>query len=128
MYYFRRHRHKRPCRVQRQHFLFEPGRIAATILVAFLTYGTVALLSTRIFLFGRRAFLAAVVVGFLLRWGIDAAVISLADIGIELRIIGYIIPGLIAHEMRRQMIAHTLIALAVVAVVVKLILLLRYGV
>lgn len=108
-------------------YFFEPGRIAATLMVSFLTLGVLALLSNWMFLFGRRAFMAAVIVGFLLRWGVDVAVTSLQDVGIELRVIGYIIPGLIAHEFRRQGIVHTLCALAIVCAGVKLILLLRFG-
>jgi poly-gamma-glutamate biosynthesis protein PgsC/CapC len=107
--------------------LLQPGRILVTLVVAFLTLGVLRLLSQLVFIFGRRAFMAALVVGFLLRWGAETALLAVPETGVDVRVIGYIIPGLIAYEMSRQGVMATLRALAVVAVVTKLLLVLRYG-
>ena len=105
-------------------FLDQPTRILVTLLVALLTYFAVIILSNYIILYGRRRFLAMVLIGFLLKWLIEELIIKIPISGIELRSIGYIIPGLIANEMRRQGILPTLYSLAIVSVIVRLILLL----
>ena len=105
-------------------FLDQPVRILVTLAVALLTYFTVKILSNYIILYGRRRFLTMVLVSFLLKWLIEEMVIKMPIPGIELRSIGYIVPGLIANEMRRQGIFPTLYSLAIVSILVRLILLL----
>ena len=92
--------------------------------MAFLTYLVVIQLSNYVILYGRRRFLAMVLVSFLLKWLIEEIIIKMPISGIELRSIGYIIPGLIANEMRRQGIFPTIYSLAIVSILVRLILLL----
>jgi poly-gamma-glutamate biosynthesis protein PgsC/CapC len=105
-------------------FLDQPVRILITLAVALLTYFAVKILSNYIILYGRRRFLTMVLVSFLLKWLIEEIVIKMPISGIELRSIGYIIPGLIANEMRRQGIFPTIYSLAIVSILVRLILLL----
>ena len=105
-------------------FLDQPIRILVTLLVALLTYFIVSKLSNYIILYGRRRFLAMILIGFLLKWLIEEIIITIPISGIELRSIGYIIPGLIANEMGRQGIFPTLYSLAIVSIIVHLILLL----
>jgi poly-gamma-glutamate biosynthesis protein PgsC/CapC len=104
-------------------FLDQPIRILVTLLVALLTYFSVKILSNYIILYGRRRFLAMILIGFLLKWLIEEIIITMPIFGIELRSIGYIIPGLIANEMGRQGIFSTLYSLAIVSIIVRLILL-----
>lgn len=105
-------------------FLDQPIRILVTLLVALLTYFAVKILSNYIILYGRRRFLTMVLVSFLLKWLIEEIIIKMPISSIELRSIGYIIPGLIANEMRRQGIFPTIYSLAIVSILVRLILLL----
>jgi poly-gamma-glutamate biosynthesis protein PgsC/CapC len=105
-------------------FLDQPVRILITLAVALLTYLVVIQLSNYVILYGRRRFLAMVLVSFLLKWLIEEIIIKIPISGIELRSIGYIIPGLIANEMRRQGIFPTIYSLAIVSIIVRLILLL----
>jgi len=107
-------------------FLNQPLRILITLAIALLTYFIVILLSNYIIIYGRRRFFYMVVIGFLLKWLIEELIIKIPVSGIELRSIGYIIPGLIANEMRRQGIFPTFYSLAIVSVIVRLILLLFY--
>jgi len=105
-------------------FLDQPVRILVTLLVALLTYFAVIILSNYIILYGRRRFLAMVLIGFLLKWLIEEIIVTIPVSNLELRSIGYIIPGLIANEMRRQGIFPTIYSLAIVSIIVRLILLL----
>lgn len=105
-------------------FLNQPVRILITLAVALLTYLIVIQLSNYVILYGRRRFLTMVLVSFLLKWLIEEIIIKMPISGIELRSIGYIIPGLIANEMRRQGILPTIYSLAIVSILVRLILLL----
>ena len=105
-------------------FLDQPVRILVTLLVALLTYFAVKILSNYIILYGRRRFLTMVLVSFLLKWLIEEMIIKMPISGMELRSIGYIIPGLIANEMGRQGIFPTIYSLAIVSILVRLILLL----
>jgi len=104
-------------------FLDQPVRILVTLLVTLLTYYAVKMLSNYIILYGRRRFLAMILVGFILKWLIEGLIIRIPISGIGLQSIGYIIPGLIANEMRRQGIFPTLYSLAIVSIIVRLILL-----
>ncbi len=105
-------------------FLDQPVRILVTLLVTLLTYYAVKMLSNYIILYGRRRFLAMILVGFILKWLIEGLIIKIPISGIGLQSIGYIIPGLIANEMRRQGIFPTLYFLTIVSIIVRLTLLL----
>jgi len=105
-------------------FLDQPVKILVTLLVAFLTYYAVNMLSNYIILYGRRRFLSMILVGFLLKWLIEGLIIKMPVSGIEFQSIGFIIPGLIANEMKRQGIFSTLYSLTIVSIIVRLILLL----
>jgi len=105
-------------------FLTQPFRILVTLLIAFLVYFAVIFLSNYTILYGRRRFLATILLGFIFKWIIEEIIIKLPVSGIELQSIGYIIPGLMANEMRRQGVPPTLYSLAIVSTIVRLILLL----
>jgi len=57
-------------------FLDQPIRILVTLLVALLTYFAVKILSNYIILYGRRRFLAMVLVSFFLKWLIEEIIIK----------------------------------------------------
>lgn len=103
-------------------FLNQPARVGATCLVALLSYGLVVLLSRYVILFGQRRFLAAVLIGYILGWGLEMTLIQLPSLGQDFRIIGYIIPGLIANDMIRQGVWKTMISALTVAAIVRLVL------
>ena len=105
-------------------FLDQPIRILVTLLIALLTYFIISKLSNYMILYGRRRFLAMILIGFLLKWLVEEIIITMPISGIELRSIGYLIPGLIANEMRRQGILPTIYSLVIVSIIVRLLLLL----
>src|SRR5665648_491697 len=99
--------------------------IGIGIVVSFAFYEIVGLSPGGIVVPGYIAlFLAMILIGFLLKWLVEEIIITMPISGIELRGIGYIIPGLIANEMRRQGIFPTIYSLAIVSIFVRLILLL----
>ncbi len=109
--------------------LSHPLDVLLTITAAFLTFAIVHALSTLIIVYGRRRTVLMILVGYLI--GVLLRVFVVAPFEqvetIEFRLIGYIIPGLIAIWMDRQGIVETLSALLVAAVVVRLILILFVG-
>jgi poly-gamma-glutamate biosynthesis protein PgsC/CapC len=103
-------------------YLNEPFRILATIFIALVTFGVISLLANVLILYGRRRFLLAILVGFLLRGFTDWLQVQIPETGWDLHVIGYIIPGLIANEFFRQGVLKTILALTIVSITVFLIL------
>ncbi|MBO8142404.1 MAG: poly-gamma-glutamate biosynthesis protein PgsC [Firmicutes bacterium] len=105
-------------------FLDQPGRIASTLVAAVLTLGAVRLLSRVAIIYGRRKFAAMMLVGFIVNGLINEAVrLSggwLGPSGTDLRVIGFIVPGLLANEMHEQGIAATVAMALLSAVIVRL--------
>lgn len=127
--------------------LMQPINFILTILVALATFAIIRVLSSFTIIYGRRmtgiTILTAYVIGALLELAIGGGVaFQLAPIGaelvqgdsatdglnqiigepvfVELGVIGYIIPGLIALWFNRQGIMQTLSALIITSVLVRL--------
>ncbi len=99
-------------------FLEEPERIAGTLLAAWMTYGVYRLSCRRFILFGRRRFAFMVLVGGL--WALIWIEFfpALFPISLEFRVIGWVIPGLVANHFDRQGVLVTSAALVTVTVMV----------
>ncbi len=108
-------------------FIDQPGRITLTVVTALLTYYIVLFLSNHLILYGKRRFLSMVLISFIVKWLIESFLFQLPIVSVEIQSIGYIIPGLLANEMRRQGVCPTLLATAIVTILVRLVLyLLRF--
>jgi poly-gamma-glutamate biosynthesis protein PgsC/CapC len=118
-------------------YLNRPIDITLTIVAALLTYFAVHALSTFIIIYGKRRTVMMITIGYLVRGLMETIRFdtfdSLARLG-ELsgappayEVIGYVIPGLIAIWMDRQGVIETLSALVTSAVVVRLVLMLVFG-
>ena len=100
--------------------LDDPWRVAATVGLNLLTWGAVRLLSEHVILFGRRRFAVFIVVSFLLRW-LFGLVSAEAELPISAAVvIGYLVPGILAHEIDRQGAVKTLASMLLVAVCLRL--------
>ena len=99
-------------------YLTQPLVLLITLIAVLMTYYLVKILENIIILYGRRAFVAAVLIGFFLKWIFETQMLKLNWLTYDLAIIGYIIPGLMAHEMRKQGIVATVLSCTVVSVVV----------
>ena len=92
----------------------------AGTIARLLTWGAVRLLSEHVILFGRRRFAVFIVVSFLLRW-LFGLVSAEAELPISAAVvIGYLVPGILAHEIDRQGAVKTLSAMLLVAICLRL--------
>jgi gamma-polyglutamate biosynthesis protein CapC len=104
-------------------YLDQPARLAATIAVASLTWCTVRFgLARLVVLYGRRRFAVTVLTGYLLNAALEQLVLVLPTASLELRAIGYIVPGLIANTALSQGLVVTLGMTFLVAALVRLVL------
>ena len=98
----------------------QPYRVLTTLLIAVVTCLVVKLLQHWIILFGRRRFMITVLLSIFLAQLIEHSFVFLVAIPQDMRIIGYIIPGLIANDMEKQGIFKTIIMVVVIAGIIWL--------
>ena len=118
-------------------YLNRPVDIVLTIMASLACYLVVHSLSTFIIIYGKRRTVLMIVVGYLVRGLMEQIpfyasdpllrIANLTETPSEFSVIGYVIPGLIAIWMDRQGVLETLAALVTSAVVVRLILMLVFG-
>jgi poly-gamma-glutamate biosynthesis protein PgsC/CapC len=108
--------------------LVDPLKVIMTLLVAYLTYLVVRLMSSFTIVYGRRRTVLMILVGFILGAFVRNYVsLEMEAFEIELTIIGYIIPGLIAIWIDRQGIVETFSTLIIASVMVRIMLVLING-
>ena len=106
----------------------EPLRVLGTLACALLTLGLLKLLSRYTLIYGRRRIVVAILIGFVFgALSRDLLLIRYRDVPIDMRTIGYVIPGLIANWMERQGVIQTLCVMMTTAVLVRLLLMLIGG-
>ncbi|MCX6844140.1 MAG: poly-gamma-glutamate biosynthesis protein PgsC [candidate division WOR-3 bacterium] len=102
--------------------LTEPARVIATILVALATFLIIKLLSRVMLVFGRRMLLLGVLVGYLLGYVTKIVpTLTIASLHLDVSVIGYVIPGLLAYWMNRQGVVETISTMLIAAVLTRLI-------
>ena len=99
----------------------QPYRLFATLLLSVITCLIVKLLQHKIILFGRRRFMLTVLLGIFLAKVFELSFFYIADVNQDMRIIGHIIPGLIANDMEKQGILKTLLMVITLAGIIWLI-------
>ncbi len=102
------------------YFFHEPTRIASTLVIAVAIALVVRLLQHFIILYGRRRFALSLVLSLISVWLLDKSAILFSSYGMDFRMIGYIVPGLIASDMEKQGILKTLITILAITVVIRL--------
>jgi poly-gamma-glutamate biosynthesis protein PgsC/CapC len=108
--------------------LTRPLDVALTVGAGFLTFAIVHTLSSFVIVYGRRRTVLMILIGYLVGMLVRWTTGSFGSIGgIELEVVGFIIPGLIAIWLDRQGIVETLAALLTASVVVRLILVVVVG-
>lgn len=94
-------------------FFRTPLRIAATFAAAFAAYAVYRLVSRRFILFGKRRFVAMILLGTLAAFALQRLVPLVPLAAPDLRAIGWVIPGLLANSFERQKpVATSVLALA----------------
>lgn len=102
--------------------LDRPAALGGFLVVALATHGIVLALGTQLMLFGTRRFTVTLLTGMTLSVVAQMTLPLIALSPIEWAGLGYIVPGLLAHQFDRQGIAPTLAVLAIAAGIVRVIL------
>jgi len=92
-----------------------PLRLLATLAAALLTLAVYRFLARRLILFGRRRFVLMVLTGALLSQAWFLLLPRLFPAPLELRVIGWVIPGILASNLARQKFWPTLASTAAVS-------------
>ena len=92
-------------------FLEEPLRIVTTLVL---------LISRATILYSRRRFMVTMLLSLIFAWIIEQALLRMALIPQDIRIIGHVVPGLIANDMYKQGVFKTLLGVLTSAAIVRL--------
>jgi poly-gamma-glutamate biosynthesis protein PgsC/CapC len=97
-------------------YLNQPWRPLSTLAVAFLTLLIYRLVARYFILFGRRRFVLMILVGAFLGQAWSLALPHLLAEPVGLRVIGWVVPGILASCLERQKIVPVLSSLVFVSV------------
>ena len=106
-------------------YLHDPFRVIMTFAIALATFFIIQGLSKVILIYGKRRLVFSLLIGFILGYLSRKWIIILPE-GLDLVVIGNIIPGLIANWMDRQGVVKTISVILITASIVQLILMLLY--
>ena len=106
-------------------YMDQPWRLVSTLVLAVVIYLITMGLQKIIIIYGRRRFMVTVLLSLIGTWLLEKGLYgNLGSLELDIRVVGFIIPGLIANDMFKQGILRTLLGVSVLAIVVKLLLLL----
>lgn len=103
------------------YYFHEPSRLISTAVVAVVICLVVKLLQHVLILYGRRRFALSLVLSLVFVWILEKTFFLYSNVAVDVRVVGYIIPGLIASDMEKQGILKTLGVLAAIALVIRLV-------
>lgn len=106
------------------YYIFDPYRIAVTIVVSLISLLIVKLISSQTILYGKRRFVLHIIVAILLTFLINAFGERFGIAYLTIPVIGFVIPGIISNEMNKQGMFKTLIGLFIVTGIISLLVLL----
>ena len=108
--------------------IHEPFRILGTVATALAKLGALRLVSRFALIYGRRRIVVAVLIGFAFgTLSRDLLLVHLDGTALDLRTIGYVIPGLMANWVERQGVGPTLCLMTTTAGLVRLLLVILNG-
>jgi len=105
-------------------FLEQPLRLLSTIILSSAIFLGLRVMQRFMIIYGKRRFMAAVLMSLAGTWIFEQLFFYANAINQDIRIVGYIVPGLIANDMLKQGPIKTIVMVLLVAVVVRLILML----
>ena len=106
----------------------EPFRILGTVATGLATLGVIKILSRYMLIYGRRRIVVALLVGFIFgALSRDYLLIRTEDATLDLRTVGFVIPGLMANWMDRQGVVPTACVMTTTTVLVRLLLMIING-
>jgi gamma-polyglutamate biosynthesis protein CapC len=108
--------------------LHEPLRLIGTLLVAYVTFLAIRLISRFMFVYGRRRMVIAILLGFIFGY-LSRQIISYEMLSADIRLeaIGFIIPGLVANWFERQGVIKTIATMMIAAPLVRILVILFTG-
>ena len=101
-------------------FVNQPSRLLGTLIAALLTFLCYKMVSRYLIIFGRRMFVFMVLVGALWTFFWIQVVPIVYPAALEFRVIGWVVPGLIANNFERQGVFPTTAGVVTVTVAVFL--------
>jgi len=107
-------------------YIHQPFQVIITLLVAVIVWAIIQILGKRVFLYGKRRIVLALILGFVFGF-LSRNFIFFSQDMVSLAVIGNIIPGLIANWMDRQGVIRTISVVILTAVMVKLAIILLFG-
>ena len=107
-------------------YLHQPFQVIITLLVAIIVWGIIQILGKKVFLYGKRRIVLALILGFFFGFLSRNFIFFVEDMA-SLAVIGNIIPGLIANWMDRQGVIRTTSVVILTAVMVKLSTIIIFG-
>jgi poly-gamma-glutamate biosynthesis protein PgsC/CapC len=99
----------------------QPLRIAGTIAAAFIAFLVYRLASHYLILFGKRRFVFLILISACLSFSVSYLLPMVFPVSVEMKMIGWVIPGLIANNFDRQGIVVTFSSMAIVLAVLLII-------
>ena len=106
-------------------YMNHPMRLVSTLVLAVVIYLITEGLQKVVIIYGRRRFMVVVLLSLIGTWAFEKGLYPLLSfLETDIRVVGFIIPGLIANDMFRQGVLKTVLGVSVLAIVVKLLLLL----
>jgi gamma-polyglutamate biosynthesis protein CapC len=91
----------------------QPLRITGTLLAGLFAFLIYRLASRYVILFGKRRFVFLILISAILSFSFSFLLPMIFPISLELKMIGWVIPGLIANNFDRQGIVVTLSSMAI---------------
>lgn len=98
-------------------FIDQPFRLLGTLIISLITWGIYRLASRYFILFGKRRFVFIILTGALLAFILSYIIPRFFPETTELKVIGWVIPGLLANQVEKQGPAITFSALAILLVI-----------
>lgn len=99
--------------------LDQPGALATLAATTALTWLIISLLARGLFLYGSRRFGVTILVAVTLSTGAQLLRVGFGPLTLDWGGFGFIVPGLIAHQLDRQGFVPTLLMLAIAAPLVR---------
>lgn len=105
-------------------FMGTPARVISTLALSLIIYCLTLLLQKYIIIYGKRRFMVVVLLSLIGTWLVEQYLSKyLGFIGQDVRMVGFIIPGLIANDMFKQGVVKTIAAVTILSVIIRLIIL-----
>ena len=100
-------------------FFSSPLRIVSTVVLASFIFGIVSVLDNWLFIYGKRRFALCVILGIILSFFANKFFVGKLVFD-DVRVVGYMISGLIANDMLKQGILKTILCIIIISALIWL--------